>query len=298
MVLGNTGKHDEMTPQARVALDNFWEMVAFLINSILFLLIGFEIINRVEFSSSIIMLSFTAIFASLVARLAVYPIGWFVTEKTHDSNIPFAWRHVLFWGGLRGSIPLALMLILLDLWITHPADSLVDDASLLASVYDEILVMSFAVVLWTLIVQGLTIKPLMKKLGVGDPADGLSHDFEKNIGILVKCSAALDELDRMLELGITKQEIVDKQNEKLTAQKDEAFENLQKIIQEEQFQSRLEGRIEARLKAIQQTAISRAERSGLLSTHVGAELRWKLDTELTLLLEKEDLKSEVPLPKA
>ena len=68
--------------------------------------------------------------------------------------------------------------------------------------------------------------------------------------------------------------------------------------QQEQFQSRLEGRIEARLKAIQQSAISRAERSGLLSTHVGAELRWKLDTELTLLLEKEDLKSEVPLPKA
>ena len=298
MVLGNTGKHDEMTPQARVALDNFWEMVAFLINSILFLLIGFEIINRVEFTSSIIMLSFTAIFASLVARLAVYPIGWFVTEKTHDSNVPFAWRHVLFWGGLRGSIPLALMLILLDLWITHPADSLVDDASLLASVYDEILVMSFAVVLWTLIVQGLTIKPLMKKLGVGDSADGLSHDFEKNIGILVKCSAALDELDRMLELGITKQEIVDKQKEKLTVQKDEALENLQNIIKQEQFQSRLEGRIEARLKAIQQSAISRAERSGLLSTHVGAELRWKLDTELTLLLEKEDLKSEVPLPKA
>ena len=138
----------------------------------------------------------------------------------------------------------------------------------------------------------------MKKLGVGDSADGLSHDFEKNIGILVKCSAALDELDRMLELGITKQEIVDKQKEKLTAQKDEALENLQNIIQEEQFQSRLEGRIEARLKAIQQSAISRAERSGLLSTHVGAELRWKLDTELTLLLEKEDLKSEVPLPKA
>ena len=37
-----------------------------------------------------------------------------------------------------------------------------------------------------------------EKLGVGDSADGLSHDFEKNIGILVKCSAALDELDRML----------------------------------------------------------------------------------------------------
>ena len=58
------------------------------------------------------------------------------------------------------------------------------------------------------------------------------------------------------ELGITKQEIVDRQKEKLTAQKDEALENLQNIIQEEQFQSRLEGRIEARLKAIQQSAIS------------------------------------------
>jgi hypothetical protein len=64
------------------------------------------------------------------------------------------------------------------------------------------------------------------------------------------------------------------------------------------FQTRLDGRLEARLKAIQQNALSRAERSGLLSSHVGEDLRWKLDTELTLLLDKEELKGEVPLPKA
>ena len=56
MVLGNAGKHQEMTPQARVALDNFWEMIAFLINSILFLLIGFEIINRVSLNGSTLTL--------------------------------------------------------------------------------------------------------------------------------------------------------------------------------------------------------------------------------------------------
>ena len=298
MVLGNAGKHQEMTPQARVALDNFWEMIAFLINSILFLLIGFEIINRVSLNGSTLTLSVIAIVSTLIARLLVYPASWFVTNYTGDSNIPKPWRHVLFWGGLRGSVPLALMLILLDLWIAHPEAGLVDDASLLASVYDEILVMSFAVVLWTLIVQGLTIKPMMNKLGIGDSDDGLSHQFEHEIAELIQCSAVLEEMDRMEELGVSDEEKLAESRKTFKQRREKAQSNLKEIIVDASFQTRLEGRLEARLKAIQQDALSKAERSGLLSTHVGEDIRWKLDTELTLLLDKEELKGEVPLPKA
>jgi|TARA_B110000495_G_C22408787_1_gene260208 hypothetical protein len=50
--------------------------------------------------------------------------------------------------------------------------------------------------------------------------------------------------------------------------------------------------------AIQQEALSKAECSGLLSGHVGEGLRWKWDTESILLLDKEELKGELPLPKA
>jgi hypothetical protein len=50
--------------------------------------------------------------------------------------------------------------------------------------------------------------------------------------------------------------------------------------------------------AIQQEALSKAERSGLLSGHIGEGFRWKWDTESTLLLDKEELKGELPLPKA
>jgi CPA1 family monovalent cation:H+ antiporter len=298
MVLGNAGKHEEMTPQARVALDHFWEMIAFLINSILFLLIGFEIINRVSLTGNTLTLAVVAIASTLIARLLVYPASWFVTQYSADSNIPKPWRHVLFWGGLRGSVPLALMLILLDLWIAHPEAGLVDDAALLTTVYDEILVMAFAVVLWTLIVQGLTIKPLMNKLGVGDSADGLSHQFEHEIAELIQCSAAIEEMVRLEELGVSDKEHLAISRASFEERHEKAQDNLKNILNDDAFQTRLDGRLEARLMAIQQEALSRAERSGLLSGHIGEGLRWKLDTELTLLLDKEELKGEVPLPKA
>jgi hypothetical protein len=78
---------------------------------------------------------------------------------------------------------------------------------------------------------------------------------------------------------------------------DIAQDNLKKILNDDAFQTRLDSRLEARLMAIQQEALSKAEQSGLLSGHIGEALRWKLDTELTLLLDKEELKGEVPLPK-
>ncbi|MEO2121416.1 MAG: sodium:proton antiporter [Candidatus Poseidoniia archaeon] len=296
MMVGNIGKLKAMTPQARVGLDHFWEMVAFLMNSVLFLLIGFEMMNRLSPSSNAFFMVIIGIFAATVARLAVYPMCELVTRWSPDSDIPKPWRHVIFWGGLRGSIPLALMLILLDQWILHPNADVA--ANLPSGVYDDMLLMASGVVIFTLIVQGMTITPLMNKLGLGKESDGNSEKFEIAIATLMSSGAALIELERMHKMGIAPEEQLLEAIKKEKKQISESKELLQELNEDKSFKERLQGRLDARLLAIRQRAVDDAERQGLISEHTSHDLRWKLDTDLIILLEESGLMGEVPLPQA
>jgi len=296
MMVGNIGKLKAMTPQARVGLDHFWEMVAFLMNSVLFLLIGFEMMNRLSPSSNAFFMVVIGIFAATVARLAVYPMCELVTRWSPDSDIPKPWRHVIFWGGLRGSIPLALMLILLDQWILHPNADVA--ANLPSGVYDDMLLMASGVVIFTLIVQGMTITPLMNKLGLGKESDGNSEKFEIAIATLMSSGAALIELERMHKMGIAPEEQLLEAIKKEKKQISESKELLQELNEDKSFKERLQGRLDARLLAIRQRAVDDAERQGLISEHTSHDLRWKLDTDLIILLEESGLMGEVPLPQA
>jgi CPA1 family monovalent cation:H+ antiporter len=298
MMVGNIGKITAMTPQARVSLDHFWEMVAFLMNSVLFLLIGFEMMSRISISSNAILAAAVAIIATLVARLAIYPACAAVTKWSPDSDIPMSWRHVIFWGGLRGSIPLALLLILLDVMITHPEGVFSMGAGTLTAIYDEMLLMAFSVVLFTLIVQGMTITPLMKRLGVGQDSDGRTDRFEHAIAVLMSSGAALSELERMKSHSLAPDDQIDDAIVSEQERIEEAQKELNELTEDDDFRDRLKGRLEARMLAIRQAALTDAEMQGLISEHTSHEMRWKLDTDLTLLLHDDSLQGEVPLPQA
>jgi len=104
LVCGNVGPRG-MSPTTRILVTNFWNYMAFISNSILFLLIGLVIdITELALKGQSILL---AILAVLIARaIIVYGLSWL------GRDIPLKWRHVLFWGGLRGAISLALALSL------------------------------------------------------------------------------------------------------------------------------------------------------------------------------------------
>jgi CPA1 family monovalent cation:H+ antiporter len=147
LVNGNLGPQG-MSPTTRIVLFNFWEYFAFLANSLVFLLIGLQV-NIPELIDSWQFILW-AILAVLVARaVVVYGLSWI--SKRLAEPIPFSWQHVLNWGGLRGAVCLALALSL-------PA-SLGGDRDLLR-------VMAFGVVLFTLLVQSTTMKPLIRRLRI------------------------------------------------------------------------------------------------------------------------------------
>ena len=153
LMLGNVGSKEGISPRARIAMQSFWEHISFVMNSLVFLLIGLEIHVRelLQNWTSVLL----AIGAVLLARiLSVYllvPLSNRFAEK-----IPFRWQHVAVWGGLRGALALALALSLNSAFPYR----------------EQILNLTFGVVIFSILVQGLTIKPLVKllRLANGDDA--------------------------------------------------------------------------------------------------------------------------------
>jgi len=111
----------------------------------LFLLIGFEMKAYVGNLSAYILPGMTIVGIVLVARaLTVYPV-YFLTSKT-EQTFKYGWAHIMVWGGLKGSIPIALVLGL-------PRD---------VPFRAEFLVFTAILVFFSLVVQSMTMKPLVK----------------------------------------------------------------------------------------------------------------------------------------
>src|SRR5215217_4416174 len=143
IVNGNAGPTD-MSATTRIVVFNFWEYAAFIANSFIFLLIGLTIDLNVMLANWQAIL--WAILAALAAR-AVSIYGFSVFGK----DLPPQWKHILFWGGLRGAITLALALSL-------------PESSPLAGARGSLQAMAFGIVLFTLLVQGSSTDWLVRRL--------------------------------------------------------------------------------------------------------------------------------------
>lgn len=152
ITLGHVGRRVGMSPRTRDAVDGFWTQIAFLANALLFLLIGAQI-NVTAFitganAPTLLIAAGWAIAAVLGGRaFAIYallPIARALRLPGHRT-----WPPVLLWAGLRGALSLALVLAL-------PLDA--PNRDLLVSA-------TYAVILFTLLVQGLSLRSVLQRLG-------------------------------------------------------------------------------------------------------------------------------------
>lgn len=143
LLIGNKGRKFAMSQQTRERLDIFWGLIDDILNSVLFVLIGFEILV-ISISGYFILMGFAAVLIVLFARLASLGIPVFFLRRIRTFS-PGAIK-ILTWGGLRGGISIALALSLPP-----------------SSARDLIVTMTYIVVVFSLLVQGLTLKELVKK---------------------------------------------------------------------------------------------------------------------------------------
>ncbi len=160
MVCGNYAAPRAMSATTRVALESFWEYVAFALNSLVFLLIGLEVqLGDLLRAWAPITLAFLAV---TVGRAAVVSVVSLLLRPTTE-RLPWQWSVMLTWGGLRGALSMVLALAL-------PADFPQRHA---------IVTMTFGVVLLSILVQGTTAGPLLRALGLASEADAAPRHGEE-----------------------------------------------------------------------------------------------------------------------
>ena len=144
LLIGSRGPHDALSEQTQRYLFGFWTLVDEILNSVLFLLIGLEVLV-LRIDPSFGWLAAFAVPLVLLGRLLAVSIPVLALSPSHTfvrGTIP-----VLTWGGLRGGISIALALSLPEV---------AEKSVILAATY--------AVVLFTIVVQGLSLGPLVKRV--------------------------------------------------------------------------------------------------------------------------------------
>ena len=146
LLIRNSRWANTISPRGKEAILTFWEYAAFLANSFVFLLIGMH-----EASQNLLAVWLPAVVAialvTLARAAAIYPCCLLFVRSS--LRVSAKHQHILFWGGLRGALALALAL------------SLSADVPL----YESVIGVSFAVVAFSIFVQGLTISPLLRRMG-------------------------------------------------------------------------------------------------------------------------------------
>jgi CPA1 family monovalent cation:H+ antiporter len=178
LVNGNIGPAG-MSPTTRIVLFNFWEYASFIATSFIFLLIGLQI----DLSALFTWWQFIviAVFGVLVARaITIYGLSWV------GKDIPIRWQHILNWGGQRGAISLALAISL---------------PLALGPIRTQIQVMTFGVVIFTLLVQGLSMAPLARKLRISERSE-MQLEYERRHARATAARAAYDHLAGMHRDGL------------------------------------------------------------------------------------------------
>jgi CPA1 family monovalent cation:H+ antiporter len=182
LVFGNLGLPRSSSASDRITLLSFWEYAGFSVNTFIFLLIGIEI-NPLTLWKILPSILFVILAYQLGRIISVYlllaGLRWF------DRPIPLRWQHVLVLGNIKGSLSMALA-VAIPLTLTGR---------------DVIIEVVFGAVLFSLVIQGLALPWLVKKLNISHASDLMQEAGQLQIQ-LIAAKAAQAELGSLLKSGV------------------------------------------------------------------------------------------------
>ncbi len=263
LVLGNYGKVIGMSPTTRFSISVFWDTIVLAANSLVFILVGLEIshITIVEHAFQILI----AIILVLLGRgVAVY-------VSTIGFKLPTSYKHIINWGGLKGSLSLALAL---SLPLDFPGR-------------ETIITLTFSVVFFSLVVQGLTISPLIRVLGLQKTVSGLK-EYEQLLFELQQAVAAGDELNRLYKEGQVSPQVfnkIEKENTERLLEVNQSLKSLYgkypELLQEQEFNAR------KKLLYAEHLSIEKLLTEGVLSEETGNEKKHLVLEQMEAYEKKE-----------
>lgn len=264
LVTGSWGREFAMSPTTRLALSHFWEVAAFIANSLLFLLMGIAV-ESARLGEFAVKVGVTFAALTLGRCVLVHVACWLLALAGRDA--PMGWRHVIAWAGLRGSIPIALALGVTLAPGAGPTQA-------------EVLTVVFGVVLLSLLLQGLTITPLIRLLGLA------SHDeheraFERLVGERVALTSAGGRLEELSQAGQLPPALRVELQAELAGRLEALGIEIQQLVgaHPELARSRRDDAVRALLVA-ERTALEGACARGLISSETLEALQAEIDARL------------------
>ncbi|TMM15106.1 MAG: Na+/H+ antiporter [Actinobacteria bacterium] len=175
--------------RTRLVGDSFWNIFVFLINALLFVLVGLQlrgIVDALTGISTAKLIGYSSLVAAavIVTRIVCVPMFAYLPRllfpriRAADPYPPWQWPAVISWAGMRGAVSLVAALAL-------PTDF--PDRQL-------IVVLTFAVIVATLVIQGLTLPSVINVLGVHDDGAADREDAKARIKAAEAALARLEEL--------------------------------------------------------------------------------------------------------
>lgn len=195
LLFGNYGGKIGMSSVTKLNIYNFYDVIAFMANSIIFLMVGLEI-SQIDVRGKWGMIVIGIVIVLIGRSVAVYvSLAWL-------KEIPSNWRHILNYGGLKGSLSIALSLSLPRTFESR----------------EDIVVLTFSVVIFSLLFQGITIKSLIRMLGLSNKLDHI-WEYEEVIANINRSKTSISTWYDMKEGSVLTendyQELINLENERL-----------------------------------------------------------------------------------
>jgi CPA1 family monovalent cation:H+ antiporter len=261
MLCGNYGARTGMSASTRVSVETFWEYIVFALNSIVFLLIGFEVnLHSLLSSWKAVLVAYAVV--TLGRGVVIFVVSGLL--RATRERIPARWSAVLTWGGLRGGLSMVLVLSL-------PADF----------PYRDLLVsMTFGVVVLSILIHGLTVSPLLRWLGIVAPQRDRT-DYELSRGRLQAARAALTEVDRMSQLHFADRNVLSSVRNEYNRAIEQAATRLQETpLNRKDIQSEQLLWVWRRVLLAEKDEIIRAFQQGILNHEAYNQLLGDVDARL------------------
>lgn len=270
LMVGNVGLSRRVSAPNRITLYSFWDYAGFGVNTFIFLLVGLEL-KQVSIGQTLPAV-LLAILAYQVGRLlSVYPLLALVSR--FDRPLPLRWQHVLFLGNIKGSLSMALALSL-------PL-GIADRSNIIAIVFGSVLL--------SLVVQGLSLPWMIKrlKLGAVSPARQQTEVLRAQ---LISAKAAQDELEIMLKTGVLPKSVYEEMRSLYQIQIAKAERTLRdlhdrwatEVLTGQPDPSGLDA-IRKRLLLVEKGSLSEAVRRGILLEQTVKERLEEIDEKILAL---------------
>jgi len=267
VLIGNQGARLAMSPTTRLAIKNFWEIAAFIINSLIFLMIGTHIRLPELWSIWPFILGG---FAVVTISRAVACYSTLFLLNLSGERLPARWLHVINWGGIHGSIPVALALGL-------PA---MPERNFIVNLI-------FGIVFLSLTIQGLTVSPLVRALGLGGRVEE-EEQYERAVARSVAIRRAMEELKNKLDSG----RVTEKIHDRVAGELEDELKGIQMQIEELEahpdVQRSWENRTRQGTLTLQKSTLYDLMIQGDISHEAAEELMGQVDTRLEKLESEEE----------